>query len=167
MNLLSRAAACCLLALSLTACALDVSPAVAPGSFIGDLWAEMRPQAITAIAGIGLGLLSILGAWVAARAASALKAIKEEKLALSLYRTMETGLKVIFARKLDAGLLPAAIVQGTVVSEALEFTKANNPESVAGLKQSDGALIDKIVARIPEAKAAVVEAAAKAQSTAQ
>ncbi|GBD48115.1 hypothetical protein [Methylopila sp. Yamaguchi] len=128
--------------------------------FLNDVWAGLRPYAVEAAVTIGAALLAYAGA----KALETLKAIKDEKLALSLYRTIENLLKAALARRALAGSAIGPEVTGQILKEVLEGTKAVNPKSVTGLKQSDAALVDKITARLPEAKAAVVTAAAVAEA---
>ena len=153
MHLLTRAALCCLLAASLAACA-------PLGGLADRIWADLEPQLIPVI---NTAILAAVGSAIAAAGAvgaQAFKAIRDEKLVQSLYRTMENGLKARFARRIAEGGLAAATTAVTPgdLAEALDFTKKNNAKAVKALKQSDDALIDKILARAPEAKAAVVGA---------
>lgn len=129
--------------------------------FLNDVWAGLRPYAVEAAVTIGASAIGLVAAWLAARAGAAFKAIKDDKLALSLYRTIDNVLKAILARRVLAGApIGGAAATGEILREALDGTKENNPRSVNGLAQSDAALVEKITAKLPEAKAAVVTASA-------
>lgn len=132
--------------------------------FLNDVWAGLRPYAVEAAVTIGASAIGLVAAWLAARAGAAFKAIKDDKLALSLYRTIDNVLKAILARRVLAGAPIGAAATGEILREAVDGTKENNPRSVAGLAQSDAALVEKITAKLPEAKAAVVAAAAVADA---
>lgn len=132
--------------------------------FLNDVWAGLRPYAVEAAVTIGGSLIAIVAAWLAARAGAAFKAIKDDKLALSLYRTIDNVLKAILARRVLAGAPIGAAATGEILRQALDGTKESNPRSVTGLAQSDAALVEKITAKLPEAKAAVVTASAVADA---
>ena len=127
---------------------------------IADLWAAVGPQ-VAAFIGSVAGLIA---AWALLQLRAKLKVDTDTGLAGSLYRTIENGLGAALARQLTSGRLSATTIPATVVDETLDYVKANNAKAIAKLKQSDAALVDKIVARLPDAKAKVVEAAAKVRS---
>ncbi|GLK78063.1 hypothetical protein GCM10008171_33170 [Methylopila jiangsuensis] len=124
---------------------------------LSEIWAGLRPHVVETAVVIGAAAM----AFAAAKALEALKTIKDRELALSLYRTIENGLKAIIARRALAGADLGPATTGAIVREVIDFAKDNNPAAVTKLGQSDDALHEKVLARLPEAKAAVVEAAAK------
>jgi hypothetical protein len=135
--------------------------------FLNDVWTGLRPYAVEAAVTIGAGVITIVAAWIAQRAASALKAIKNEKQAISLYRTIGNVLTSIVATRLAGE--GASILKGvpaSIVNDAITLVKAQNPESVSGLSQTDAMLKTKVIAKLPEVQASVAEAAAKVQSVA-
>ena len=149
MTLLLRAALCCLAAISLGGCAY------LPG-FVDRTWADLEPQLIpvinTAILALVGGAIATAGGW----AAAALKAIQRRELFAALYRGMDNGLKAAFARKIATGTLADGPVPGDVVKQALDYLKENGAREVSKLAQFDTTLIDKLLARAPEARAAVL-----------
>lgn len=125
--------------------------------FLSDIWAEIRPQAVLAVVTIVGALLS----FAVAKALETLKTIKDEKLALSVYRTITNLLKAAVARRAINGAPLGPETTGAIVKEVIDGTKSVNAKAVKGLKQSDAALYDKVLARLPEAKAEVTVATAK------
>lgn len=130
-------------------------------AFLNDLWAEARPQVITGIVGLVGVLITLLSAWVAARAASALKAIRDDKRAMSLYRTIDNVLTALIKTKLEQKADVLRGVPAGVVTDAVAMVKAQNPESVAALNQNDTMLKTKVIAKLPAVQSAVAEASAK------
>lgn len=126
--------------------------------FFHEVWAGVRPLALEASVTIVGALITILGSWLALRAAAAFEAVKDRELALSLYRTLENGLKAIIARRALEGGAVEAKEAAEIVSETVDFAKANNARAVRKLKQSDAALREKAMARLPEARAAILSA---------
>lgn len=165
MTLHLRAALCCLVAVPLAGCATF------PG-FADRLWSGLEPQLIPVI---NTAILALVGGAIGAAGtagAKAFAAIHDEKLVQSLYRTMENGLRSRFVKKIEQGgalkaeTLGSAVATATDLADVLTFTKENNAKAVRKLKQSDDALIEKIRARAPKAKAEVVAAEAAVTSVA-
>ncbi|QZN99561.1 hypothetical protein [Chenggangzhangella methanolivorans] len=162
MNLLTRTALCCLAAISLAGCAALSNEAT---RLVGDVWADARPQLIPILSAAILGAAGVTVTAAGAWGAAAFKAIQRRELFAALYRGMDNGLKAAFARKLASGVpLPVNPAPGDVVKQALDYVKENGAREIVKLGQSDATLVEKLVARAPEAKAAVVTAdrAAKA-----
>ncbi|MGA0533564.1 hypothetical protein [Hansschlegelia sp. KR7-227] len=115
------------------------------------------------------GAFTILAAVVAQRAASALKAIKDEKRASSLYRTIINVATMLVTTRLAQGGDSAVLtgVPAGIVNDVVDLVKRQNPESVKALGQTDAMLKTKVIAKLPEVQASVAEAAAKVQSAAQ
>ncbi|MFD1330709.1 hypothetical protein ACFQ4O_01710 [Methylopila musalis] len=124
---------------------------------LNEIWTGLRPHVVETAVVIGAAMLAFAGG----KALEALKTIKDRELALSLYRTIENGLKAIIARRALTGADLGPTTTPVIVREVIDFAKDNNPAAVTKLGQSDDALHEKVLARLPEAKAAVVEAAAK------
>ncbi|GLK77279.1 hypothetical protein GCM10008171_25330 [Methylopila jiangsuensis] len=119
-----------------------------------EIWAGLRPHVVEAAVAVGAALLTL----VAARALEALNAARDRDLALSLYRTLENGLKAIIARRALGGGAVEAKEAADIVAETVDFAKANNARAVRKLKQTDAALREKAMARLPEARAAILSA---------
>ncbi len=151
MTIVFRAAA-----LALACLALSAAPAFAAEpapTFLDEMWAEVRPALLTLIA----GLVPILATWLTAELVKRLKVAKDSDLALSLGRTIDTTLKALLAR---LGSQAAGTPTAQLVDNAMQIIKRDNPKAVAVHAPTDDQLATKIIAQVPEAKAAVVEAAA-------
>ncbi|MFC3695526.1 hypothetical protein ACFOWB_25150 [Chenggangzhangella methanolivorans] len=137
-------------------------------AFLNEVWAEFRPQAVTGVASIlGFALMIIVG-WLSLKAAAAVDAVKQDKRAASLYRTILNVLTMIVTVKSAQGV-PGVLkgVDSGIIADALAKVKEQNPEAVKGLKQDDDKLRTKIIAKLPEVQASVAESAAKVQQAAQ
>lgn len=119
-----------------------------------EIWNGLRPHVVEAAVAVGAALMTL----VAAKALEALNAARDRDLALSLYRTLENGLKAIIARRALEGGAVEAREAAEIVAETVDFAKANNARAVRKLKQSDAALREKAMARLPEARAAILSA---------
>lgn len=97
-------------------------------------------------------ILPILGA----KLASWLKISTDDARYQSLYRTIENVLKALIA-KAPGGAAALRGVDDDLIARAIEEVKAASPH-VAKLGESDEALKTKIIARLPEAQAAVASA---------
>lgn len=149
--------------LALACFVLSAAPAFAADpapTFLDDVWAEVRPALLIIIG----GLVPALGAWLTAELVKRLKVAKDSDLALSLGRTIDTTLKALLAR---LGPQAAATPTAELVGNAIEIVKRDNPKAVAVHAPTDDQLTTKILAKVPEAKASVVEAAAKVEQVAQ
>ncbi|MFD1330499.1 hypothetical protein ACFQ4O_00610 [Methylopila musalis] len=121
---------------------------------LNDIWRGLRPHFIESVVVFGAAMFAFL----AARALEALNAARDRDLALSLYRTIENGLKAIIARRALEGAPVGAEDAAAIVRETVDFAKANNVRAVRKLKQTDAALREKALARLPEARAAILAA---------
>lgn len=112
--------------------------------FVSRALVEFAPILITLVTGV----LSTLAAAALAALKTWISAKTDRAMADSLYITLENGAK-------------ALIQKGEEVSaQALvDYAKANNQKAITRLAQSDEQLADKALARLPEARKAIAEAA--------
>lgn len=161
MTLALRAAALSLACCTLAAC--SVAYAAEPG-FWDEVWAASRPQIVAAAASIVGLVLSILIGWLSLKAAATLKAVKDEKRALSLYRTIVNVLTMLIKTKVAQG--QTAVLSGVpagIVNDAMAIVRSQNAEAIEALGQTDEQLRTKVVAKLDEVQKQVAAPASAAR----
>jgi len=119
---------------------------IAPSSIYYEIWTILQPIIVLLMSTVG----PVLVTWIAARVISLLK-ITDQKQQLDIEVSLRNALHESAANALKYAVakagIPGGVLAPSVVTAAVDYVREKNPDAVAKLGVSQGALIDIIMSK--------------------